>query len=193
MNGDFFAMMFRMKNIDRWGLMRLLHNENLSEHSLECALLAHGLAVIGNVYFGRNYDPELIAVKAMYHDAPEIITGDLPTPVKYFDERTKDAYNSVEGVAIDRFLSYLPDEMKPYYNGMFLHTDEEHKIIKAADKLCAYIKCLTETELGNREFAIALESTKRAIDNFGCEELGYFMENCVSSFKKSLDELQGNH
>ena len=193
MNGDFFAMMFRMKNIGRWGLMRLIHNENLSEHSLECAFLAHGLAVIGNVCFGKSYDPELIAVKAMYHDAPEIITGDLPTPVKYFDDRTKDAYRSVESVAIDRFISYLPDEMRDYYKSMFSHSEDEHKLIKAADKLCAYIKCLTETELGNREFRIALESTKKAIDGFGCEELDYFMENCIDSFKKSLDELQENH
>ena len=173
--------------------MRLIHRENLSEHSLECALLAHGLAVIGNVYFGKSYDPELIAVKAMYHDAPEIITGDLPTPVKYFDDKTKEAYLSVESVAIDRFMSYLPDGVRDYYNGMFTHSEEEHRIIKAADRLCAYIKCLTETELGNREFSSALESTKRSIEAFGCEELDYFMENCVSSFKKSLDELQKNN
>lgn len=193
MNGDFFALMFRMKYIDRWGLMRSVRQENLSEHSLECAILAHGLAVIGNKVFGKSYDAECIALKAIYHDAPEIITGDMPTPVKYFDESTKTAYKAVENHAIDRFITLLPESLRLEYSGLFEYSEDEKKIIKAADKLCAYIKCLEETDLGNREFSSALASTKAIIDGFGCEELDYFMENCVLSFNKSLDELQNNN
>jgi 5'-deoxynucleotidase len=190
MDGDFFALMFRMKYISRWGLMRQLRQENLSEHSLECAILAHSLAVIGNKIFGKNYDPAAVALKAMYHDAPEIITGDMPTPVKYFDESTRSAYKAVESHAIDRFISLLPDNFKPEYASLFRYTDDEKKLIKSADKLCAYIKCLEETNLGNNEFQSALSSTKTIIDNLQCEELNYFMANYVSSFNKSLDELQ---
>ncbi|MGI6717315.1 MAG: 5'-deoxynucleotidase [Eubacteriales bacterium] len=190
MDGDFFALMFRMKYISRWGLMRQLRQENLSEHSLECAILAHSLAVIGNKIFGKNYDPAAVALKAMYHDAPEIITGDMPTPVKYFDESTRSAYKAVESHAIDRFISLLPDNFKPEYESLFRYTDDEKKLIKSADKLCAYIKCLEETNLGNNEFQSALSSTKTIIDNLQCEELNYFMANYVSSFNKSLDELQ---
>lgn len=190
MDGDFFALMFRMKYISRWGLMRQLRQENLSEHSLECAILAHSLAVIGNKIFGKNYDPAAVALKAMYHDAPEIITGDMPTPVKYFDESTRSAYKAVESHAIDRFISLLPDNFKPEYESLFRYTDDEKKLIKSADKLCAYIKCLEETNLGNNEFQSALSSTKTIIDNLQCEELNFFMANYVSSFNKSLDELQ---
>ena len=190
MDGDFFALMFRMKYISRWGLMRQLRQENLSEHSLKCAILAHSLAVIGNKIFGKNYDPAAVALKAMYHDAPEIITGDMPTPVKYFDESTRSAYKAVESHAIDRFISLLPDNFKPEYESLFRYTDDEKKLIKSADKLCAYIKCLEETNLGNNEFQSALSSTKTIIDNLQCEELNYFMANYVSSFNKSLDELQ---
>ena len=190
MFGDFFALMFRMKYINRWGLMRLIKAENLSEHSLECAMLAHGLAVIGNTYFGKNYNADHIALAAMYHDAAEIITGDMPTPVKYYDENTRAAYRSVEDAAIERFISYLPEELRDPYKGAFFCTEEEHRIVKAADKLCAYIKCLTELDLGNREFARATESTLAAMREYGCEELDYFLENCISSFGKSLDELK---
>ncbi len=190
MDGDFFALMFRMKYIDRWGLMRLVRRENLSEHSLECAILAHGLAIIGNRIFGKGYDVEKIVLKAMYHDAPEIITGDMPTPVKYFDEFTKTAYKTVETHAVRRFISLLPEAFQAEYTGLFEYSADEKRIIKAADKLCAYIKCLEETDLGNREFLPALKSTGDIIDSLDCEELDYFMENCVSSFTKSLDELQ---
>ena len=190
MFGDFFALMFRMKYINRWGLMRLVNSENLSEHSLECAMLAHGLAVIGNTYFGKDYDADHIALAAMYHDAAEIITGDMPTPVKYYDELTREAYKAVETAAIDHFLDYLPAELRAPYEKALCCTESEYKIIKAADKLCAYIKCLSELELGNREFARASESTYAARKDYGCEELDYFLEHCISSFGKSLDELK---
>ncbi len=190
MNGDFFALMLRMKYINRWGLMRSVHNENLSEHSLECAVLAHALAVIGNIYFGKSYNEEKIALKAMYHDACEIVTGDLPTPVKYFNSDTKEAYNSVEEAAIKRFMDLLPEEMKQEYRDIFEQTEEEHKIVKAADRLCAYIKCLNETKLGNHEYSSALISVEKSIKENNCEELSFFMENCLDSFNKTLDELQ---
>ena len=190
--GDFFALMFRMKYINRWGLMRLVESENLSVHSLECAMLAHGLAVIGNTYFGKNYNADHIALAAIYHDAPEIITGDMPTPVKYYDENTRLAYKSVEDAAIDRFLAYLPDELKSAYENALCCSEEEHKIVKAADKLCAYLKCRSELDLGNREFAYAAESALEAMKQYDCEELDYFLKNCIESFGKSLDELKNN-
>lgn len=170
--------------------MRQLRQENLSEHSLECAILSHSLAVIGNKVFGKKYDVSAIALKALYHDAPEIITGDMPTPVKYFDDSTKSAYKTVESHAIKRFISLLPEDFRTDYSTLFNYTADEKRIIKAADKLCAYIKCLEETALGNHEFNNALDSTKNIIRNLNCEELDYFMENYVSSFNKSLDELQ---
>ncbi|MFA6730592.1 MAG: 5'-deoxynucleotidase [Eubacteriales bacterium] len=190
LNGDFFALMFRMKYINRWGLMRITRDENLSVHSLECALLAHALSVIGNKYFGREYDTDKIVLKALYHDATEILTGDLPTPVKYYDEVIKSAYKAVEARAVDRLLDLLPPELRPEYQPLFEYTEEERKIIKAADKLSAYIKCLEETDLGNREFAHALASTKSLMEELDCEELNYFVENNISSFTKALDELQ---
>jgi len=129
----------------------------------------------------------------MYHDAPEIITGDMPTPVKYFDKSTKSAYKAVEEHAIERFISLLPEDFRNEYTALFEYTEDEKKIIKAADKLCAYIKCLEETDLGNREFVPALASTKSIIEKFQCEELDYFMEYYVSSFTKALDELQNQN
>lgn len=190
--GDFFALMFRMKYINRWGLMRLVESENLSVHSLECAMLAHGLAVIGNTYFGKSYNADHIALAAMYHDAPEIVTGDMPTPVKYYDESTRTAYKAVEQAAVERFLAYLPAELRTPYEDALCCSDEEHKIIKAADKLCAYIKCRSELDIGNREFVYAANSTLAQMKEYGCEELDYFMENCLESFGKSLDELKNN-
>ncbi len=190
MNGNFFALMFRMKYIDRWGLMRLNRPESLSEHSLECCILAYALSSIGNVYFGKSYNTERITLKAAFHDAPEIVTGDMPTPVKYYNDITKNAYKAVEDETIDRFLTLLPDEMKPLYADLFEYTPEEKRIIKAADKLCAYIKCLDELGSGNREFRTVLESTEKAIHDTDCEELKYFMKNCIDAFSLTLDELQ---
>lgn len=190
MNGNFFALMFRMKYIDRWGLMRLNHHESLSEHSLECCILAYALASIGNVYFGKSFNTERITLKAVFHDAPEIITGDMPTPVKYYNDTTKSAYKTVETETVGRFLELLPAEMKPFYENLFEYTAEEKQIIKAADKLCAYIKCLDELNSGNREFKTVLASTEKAIRETDCEELDYFMKYCIDAFSLTLDELQ---
>ena len=192
MPSTFFALVSRMKYIERWALMRSARPENLSEHSLEVAMIAHALATIANVRYGRSLDASRAAVVGLFHDASEIITGDMPTPVKYYDENTREAYKSVESAAIGRFLDYLPAELRAPYEKALCCSDEEHKIIKAADKLCAYIKCLSELELGNREFKLASESTYAAMKEYDCEELDYFLENCIESFGKSLDELKNN-
>lgn len=190
MNGNFFALMFRMKYINRWGLMRQFYNENLSEHSLECCILAYALATIGNRYFNKSYDIDHIALKAAFHDAPEIITGDMPTPVKYYSDTTKHAYKTVEDDAVFHFLSLIPAPLQPDYSELFDYSPNEKLIIKAADKLCAYIKCLCETSSGNSEFKSALVSTRQIIDSYDCVELNYFMNNCINAFTLSLDELQ---
>ena len=190
MNGNFFALMFRMKYIDRWGLMRLNRHESLSEHSLECCILAYALATIGNVYFGKSYNTECITLKAAFHDAPEIVTGDMPTPVKYNNDTTKASYKAVEDETVQRFMELLPVEMRPYYDTLFEYTPDEKRIIKAADKLCAYIKCLDELDSGNKEFRTVLESTAKSIESTECEELAYFMKHCIDAFSLTLDELQ---
>ncbi len=190
MDGNFFALMFRMKYIDRWGLMRLNHSESLSEHSLECCILAYALATIGNVYFGKNYNAERITLKAVFHDAPEIVTGDMPTPVKYYNETTKLSYKSLEDATVRHFMDLLPEQMIPHYHSLFEYTDDEKKIIKSADKLCAYIKCLDEIGSGNTEFRTVKQTTEKSIDAMNCEELHYFMEHCIDAFSLTLDELQ---
>ncbi|MEG1742543.1 MAG: 5'-deoxynucleotidase [Clostridia bacterium] len=192
MDGRFFALMFRMKYINRWGLMRSNKSESLSEHSLECCILAYALATVGIGIFKKNYNAERIALKAAFHDAPEIVTGDMPTPVKYYSQTTKAAYKTVEDDAIKRFVSLLPAELSESYSSLFQYTDDEKLIIKAADKLCAYIKCLDETSSGNREFFTVLDSTKKILDDYKCEELKFFMENCIAAFTLTLDELQNN-
>ncbi|MDL2287728.1 5'-deoxynucleotidase, partial [Eubacteriales bacterium OttesenSCG-928-G02] len=160
MNGNFFALMFRMKYINRWGLMRSSRQENLSEHSLECMVLAHALAMIGNKKFNKKYDINKIALKAAYHDSPEIITGDMPTPIKYFSKSMRQSYEVVEADAINKLLFLLPEEYEEEYKQLYIYTQEEKIIIKAADKLCAYIKCLDEINSGNNEFKSALKSTE---------------------------------
>ncbi|MBR5745859.1 MAG: 5'-deoxynucleotidase, partial [Clostridia bacterium] len=126
MNNGFYAMLFRMKHINRWGIMHSLIPDKLSTHSLEVAFIAHALALIGNEMFGKSYDAEKIAVKAMYHDVPEIFTGDIPTPVKYYSEETKTAYDKVEEASLQKLVSMLPPELKESYSKVFEHTEEEH-------------------------------------------------------------------
>lgn len=188
------AMLFRMKYINRWGLMRNTQNENLSQHSLECAVIAHHLAIIGNEYFAKNYNGEKIAVCAMYHDCAEILTGDLPTPVKYYSDEMKKTYSQIESNAMNKLISYLPDRLKPVYenylSGLNL-SEEEKQLIKAADKLCALIKCIDELNAGNKEFSAAFESIKAELEKRNCPELEYFLNNNLSSFTLSLDELEG--
>lgn len=191
---SFYALASRMKYINRWGLMRNLKNENLTEHSAECAMLSHALCLIGNRYFDKNYNADKIAVYALYHDLSEIFTGDLPTPVKYFNDSIRTSYKSLEHNALENTLSRLPEELFEDYRQIvfFEELDENAKIIvKAADKLCAYLKCVEEYKNGNKEFKKALESTKAAIKKLGEElpEVKWFMSHCAESFEKSIDEL----
>lgn len=189
MENSFFALMFRMKYIDRWSLMRSNIAENLSEHSLEVAIIAHALAVIGNTYLSKNYNAELIALKAVYHDAPEILTGDMPTPVKYYNDEIRTAYKAVEKTATDRIISLLPEEMKQTYTDVFNLTQEEKTLIKAGDKLCAYIKCMNEIKSGNPEFKAATRSTEQSLEKLNCPELVIFKEKFLKSFFEPIDNL----
>ena len=190
MNYHFYAMLSRMKNIYRWGLMRNTKSENLSEHSLEVAFIAHALAIINNQKFGGNVSPEKAAVAAMFHDTSEIITGDMPTPIKYYNPQIKEVYKQIESVAEDKLISYLPDYMRQDIAKIYKETSRDIKIlIKAADKISAYIKCLEEIKMGNSEFTVAAESTKNAILALNCPEANVFLEDFIKSFSLCLDEL----
>ena len=183
-----------MKYINRWGLMRNLRNENLTEHSAECAMLSHALALAGNRYFGKSYDAERIAVYALYHDMSEIFTGDLPTPVKYFNSSIRDSYKQLERNALDNALSKLPKELRGDFSDILLfeELDEQaKKIVKAADKICAYLKCVEEYKNGNNEFKMALETTERAVRELALSmpEVDWFMKNASSAYEKPIDEL----
>lgn len=190
---SFFAMMARMKYIERWALMRNSTRENISEHSLEVAMLAHGLAIIANEKCGKNVDPNEVALMGIYHDANEIITGDMPTPVKYYNDNIMDAYKRVENVASRTLVDKLPDYMKKYYEPIFFQQDDreyEWQIVKAADKLSALIKCKEEMRSGNQEFKIALETTRCALKNMEMEEVEIFLKEFLPAYDKTLDELQ---
>lgn len=190
---SFFAMMARMKYIERWALMRNSMQENISEHSLEVAMLAHGLAIISNEKCGSHLDVNKIALMGLYHDANEIITGDMPTPVKYYDEDIKNAYKRVENVASHTLINKLPDYMQKYYQPLFFQQEEEKtawRIVKAADKLSALIKCMEELRTGNQEFATAKETTRKALKEMDMPEVEIFMEEFLPAYEQTLDELQ---
>ncbi|MBR6173392.1 MAG: 5'-deoxynucleotidase [Eubacterium sp.] len=198
MDAHFFATISRMKYIERWALMRSSRPENLSEHSLEVAMIAHCLAVIGNVRYGRQLDADQAALIGLYHDASEIITGDMPTPVKYYNSEIRGAYREVESVANERLLSLLPDDLKPVYEkiltGCDVRTDEERylrRLVKAADKISALIKCIEEERSGNQEFGMAKVSTEKAIAKMAQElpEVDDFVKEFLPSYGKTLDEL----
>lgn len=190
-DNSFFAMLSRMKYIGRWALMRNSLRENVSEHSLETAVVAHALAVIGNCRLGMDYDVEHIALLAMYHDCTEIITGDMPTPVKYYNADIKDAYKKIEVNAAKNLLSRLPEDMAHEYKKYLLPKEDASvmKLVKAADKISALIKCIEEEKTGNREFNHAKESTFKAIRELGCREAEIFCEEFVPEYEKTLDEL----
>ena len=191
MASSFFALIFREKYIRRWGLMRNSSEENLSSHSMEVAMIAHALAVIGNTMFGKSYDEGKVMAVALYHDATEVFTGDMPTPIKYYNPEIRDAYRKVEAVASDKLLSMLPDELRADYEPIIKIEDETtKKLVKAADKLSAYIKCVEELKAGNMEFKKAAEQTHRALNEMHMPELDYFMVNCMESFSMTLDELE---
>jgi len=191
----FFALLFRLKYINRWGLMRSFRTENVSEHSLEVAIIAHALAEIGVEYFNRAYNPANIVLKAVYHDVSEIFTGDLPSPIKYHTDEMKKTYKSIESEAEVNLLSKLPEELRKSYEKLILKNenspeeDAEWKIVKAADKLCAYIKCLEEINSGNREFTKAEEDIYKTLDITGCDELKYFIDNFLPYFNNTIDEI----
>lgn len=181
-----------MKYIKRWGLMRNTREENIQEHSLQVAMIAHGLAVIKNRCFNGNTDPLKVLLLAVYHEASEVITGDLATPIKYFNPEIKTAYKAIEAVANQRLFSMLPEELKAEYSPVFFPTaeDDEHwQLVKAADKICAYLKCIEELKAGNQEFIKAERSILRDIHSLNRPEVRYFMERFVPSFGLTLDEL----
>ena len=192
MNNSFYALVLRMKYIDRWGLMRNTFSDNLAEHSLDTAILAHALCLIGNEYFGKSLDPERAAVLALFHDAGEIITGDMPTPIKYRSEALRGLYREVEDAAAEDLVSRLPDRLRPHYWSVFAVEDSPLRpYVKAADKLSAYIKCLQETQSGNREFSHALACQEKALRELHLPEVDFFFESCIPAFSQNLDEQQG--
>ena len=187
----FFAYIARMRFINRWALMRNSYTENIQEHSHQVAVLAHALAVIRNTYFGGQIDAGQVAVTALYHDAGEILTGDLPTPIKYYNPSIRDAYKQVESVACDKLINMLPEAMRSTYDEILQPVDPDvEELVKAADKLSAYIKCLEELKAGNTEFRRAAEQTAAALDQFGLPELDYFRKHFMDSFKLTLDEME---
>ena len=183
MANHFYAYISRMRCVKRWALMRNTEEENIQEHS-------HMVAVLARV-FGLPADANAVAVAALYHDATEILTGDMPTPIKYYNPEIRDAYRKVEAVASDKLLSMLPDELRADYEPIIKIEDETtKKLVKAADKLSAYIKCVEELKAGNMEFKKAAEQTRRALNEMHMPELDYFMVNCMESFSMTLDELE---
>ena len=191
MSSRFFAIVSRMKYINRWGLMRNTLNENISEHSLETAIIAHLLCVLRNKRFGGNINPERAALLAVYHDTTEILTGDLPTPVKYYNPDIKAAYSAVEESAKKQLLSYLPDDIRDEYEPLLGKTEEEAelwKIVKAADKISALIKCVEETEMGNKDFSDALKATYQAVEEMNLPEANVFLCEFLPSYRLTLDE-----
>ena len=196
MNHTFFATLSRMKYIERWALMRSSRRENLSEHAMEVAMIAHALCTIGNVRYERNLNAEKAALVGLYHDASEIITGDMPTPVKYYNEELRSAYKEVEKIAEAKLLERLPEDLRPTYEAVFDGGEEENEIymrrlVKAADKLSAYIKCMEEEMAGNTEFRKAKESTENLLIEYGRElpEVRDFIEEFLPPYGKTLDEL----
>lgn len=188
---NFFAMVNRMKLISRWVLMRNTSKENIAEHSHNVAVIAHALCIIGNTRFGKSYNAERCAVLALYHDVTEVITGDMPTPVKYYNSRIQDVYKDIENTAGERLLSMLPVEFKKDYQPFFEHKEEDKalwKIVKAADKIDALIKCIEECRMGNKEFEIAKEKQIRIVDEIDMDEVKYFTEEFLPAYSLTLDE-----
>ncbi len=190
MSHSFFAYIFRMRYIARWALMRNTRTENVEEHSYEVAVLAHALAAIGRDVLGREVDPNAVAAAALFHDAPEIITGDMPTPIKYYNPEIKTAYKQVEAVAQDKLLSMLPPELVPAYEPLVRESNQAaRRYVKAADKLAAWLKCQEELKAGNSEFKRAAGETMAALRAMGMEEVDWFLDKLGGAFQLTLDDL----
>lgn len=188
---QFFAMLARMKYINRWGLMRNTIDENISEHSLEVAFIAHALGVINNSVYGGNLDAGRLALLGMFHDVTEIITGDMPTPVKYYSPVIRNAYKEVESVAKEELLKGLPEVMRDVYSPLLLETKDEEELwryVKAADKLSALIKCIEEINMGNGDFSQAEKTIKKAVDEMNMPEVEYFVKQFLPAYSMTLDE-----
>ena len=194
MNNTFFAMLSRMKYIHRWALMRNSYQENISEHSLEVAMLAHGLAVLGNKRLGKSLDADRAAVIAIFHDCPEIITGDMPTPIKYYSPETRDTFKAVEDEAARQLLCMLPEDLREEYEKLFFTEGEDEylcRLVKAADRLSALIKCVEEEKTGNGDFASAKKATLSRILDMKLPEADMFIEEFLPAYSLTLDELRG--
>lgn len=192
MKNHFFAYLSRMKLIERWSLMRSTQKENVQEHSLQVATTAHALAVIKNKYYGGKVNAERVALLSLYHDATEVLTGDMPTPVKYFNPEIRKTYKEIEKHAADQLLNALPEDLQSEFFPL-LHEEPADKelwiLIKAADKICAYIKCLEEKSAGNPEFSVAEKTILKVIKTMDSPEVEYFMKTFVPSFSKNIDEM----
>lgn len=191
MSSHFFALFSRMKYIDRWSLMRNTDTESLSQHSLDVAALAHALAVIGNKRLSKNYDEGKTALIGIYHDMPEIITGDMPTPVKYHNSEIRNAFGNIEKAAQKSIIEALPQDMRDTYD-VLLRPDEssgEYRLVKAADKISALIKCLLEEKSGNTEFIKAKEATEKSLHDMNCEEAEIFLSEFLDSYSMVLDTV----
>ena len=188
---SFFAFLSRMKHIYRWSLMRNVNRENIMEHSLQVAMIAHGLAIINNRVFNGDANPEKTALYAVYHDSNETITGDLPTPIKYFNPEIQTSYKGLEEVSKDKLLSLLPASFQEDCKKVLFYdeTSLEGRLVKAADKICAYIKCVEESKAGNGEFQKAEQSILNKIKNIKLPEVDYFMNHFMDNFSLTLDEL----
>ncbi len=193
MGYNFYAFLDRMKYIKRWSLMRSVREENIMEHSQQVAMLAHALAVINNKVFGGNVDAQKCVMFAVYHECSEVMTGDLPTPIKYFNNSIHGAYKDLEDRACDKLISNLPDEMREEL-AYYMKPDassQEYKIVKAADRLAAYVKCLEEQRCGNTEFEKAKKSIEEDLHARNMPEVEYFFEKFIPSYLLTLDELEG--
>ena len=191
MPNEFYALMGRMRYITRWGLMRNSFSENIQEHSHQVAVLAHALALIRREILQlEGPDPDRCAVAALYHDASEILTGDLPTPVKYYNSAIQDAYKQVEHIACNQLLDMLPQQLRSFYEPLVLESEGEVKVIvKEADKLSAYIKCLEERKAGNAEYETAARQTMQALMDMKRPEVDWFIAECLPAFGHNLDDL----
>ena len=191
---SFFALVFRQKYIQRWGLMRNALPESLAQHSSECAMITHALAVIGNKLFGRCYDTGKAVTLALYHDVPEVFTGDMPTPIKYANPVIRSEFGVIEEQSAKDILNKLPSELMEEYESLFYEAEEDkelHRLVKCADKICAFVKCIEEEKFHNTEFSSARIGIEKKLREIDLSEVKYFMEHFLPAFMLTLDEQQG--